>query len=64
MPMTGSIITEIEAINILTGATAYQIAAGGIRGAEGSVRLHITGTPDQIKNVQKILSEIKGEPPY
>jgi len=64
MPMTGIIITEIEAITILTGASAYQIAAGGIRGAEGSVRLHITGTPEQVNNVQQIFSEIKNEPPF
>jgi len=64
MPMTGIIITEIEAVNILTGASAYQIAAGGVRGAEGSVRLHITGTPDQVNNAQQIFSEIKNEPPF
>ena len=64
MPMTGIIITEIEAIQILTGATAYQIAAGGIRGAEGSVRLHITGTPEQLNNAKIIISEIENEPPF
>lgn len=62
MPMTGIIITEIEAINILIGASAYQIAAGGIRGAEGSVRLHVTGTSEQINNLKRIFSEIENEP--
>ncbi len=64
MPMTGIIITEIEAIQILTGADAYQIAAGGIRGAEGAVRLHIMGTHDQVDNAKKIFSEIENEPPF
>lgn len=64
MPMTGFIITEIEAIIILTGASAHQIAAGGIRGAEGAVRLHISGTSEQINNVKRIFSEIENEPPY
>jgi hypothetical protein len=64
MPMTGIIITEIEAINILSGATAYQVAAGGIRGAEGSVRLHIAGTTDQINTMKKILVDIENEPPF
>jgi len=64
MPMTGVIITEIEAINILTGALAHQIAAGGIRGAEGSVRLNITGTSEQINNVKRIFSKIENEPPF
>ncbi len=64
MPMTGIIITEIEAINILTGSSAYQIASGGIRGAEGAVRLHINGTYEQINNVKRILAEIENEPPF
>lgn len=64
MPMTGIIITEIEAVKILSGATAYQIAAGGIRGAEGSVRLHIAGTSEQISTMKKILTEIENEPPF
>jgi hypothetical protein len=34
--LTGEIITELEAIHVLTGVTAFQCGAGGI-GAEGSV---------------------------
>ncbi len=64
MPMTGIIVTEIEAIFILSGASAYQIASGGVRGAEGAVRLHIEGTIDQIGDIKKILVEIENEPPY
>ena len=64
MPMTGIIITEIEALNILTGASSYQIASGGIRGSEGSIRLHIAGTAEQINSVKRIISEIENEPPY
>ena len=64
MPMTGIIITEIEAIQILTGAAACQVAAGGIRGAEGAVRLFISGTHDQVNDAKKIISEIENEPPF
>ena len=64
MPMTGIIITEIEAINILTGASAYQIAAGGIRGAEGSVRLLIDGNPEQISEAKRIIAETENEPSF
>ena len=64
MPMTGIIVTEIEAVKILTGAKAVQIAAGGIRGAEGSVRLLIHGNHDEINAVKSLLSEIEQEPPY
>ena len=55
MPMTGIIVTEIEAINILTGADVYQIAAGGIRSAEGAVRLLVNGTKEQIENTENII---------
>lgn len=61
MPMTGIIVTEIEAIRILSGAESHQIAAGGIRGAEGAVRLLISGTTEQISEVKKILSELENE---
>ena len=64
MPMTGIIITEIEAIRILSGAEAVQIAAGGIRGAEGSVRLLVSGNPDEINTLKSILNEIGDEEPY
>ena len=61
MPMTGTIVTELEAIHILTGAISYQIAAGGIRGAEGAIRLHAHGTPDQLNALKKVLAEIETE---
>lgn len=64
MPMTGTIITEIEAIRILTGAEAVQIAAGGIRGAEGSVRLLVQGSPDEVNAAKALFTELEQEPPY
>ncbi|MFC1691994.1 hypothetical protein ACFL1R_00640 [Candidatus Latescibacterota bacterium] len=64
MPMRGTIVTEIEAFDILTGAQAFQISAGGIRGAEGSVRLLICCTNEQISRVKNIITEIENETPY
>jgi len=64
MPMTGIIITEIEAIELLTGARAYQTASGGVRGAEGSVRLLVGGTPEQLNAVKNLLAELEREEPY
>jgi hypothetical protein len=64
MPLTGTIITEIEAFSILTGARAVQIAAGGIRGAEGSVRFLINGNREEICEVSKIVSALEDEKPY
>jgi hypothetical protein len=64
MPMTGIIVTEIEAIEILTGAHVCQMAAGGIRGAEGAVRLLVYGSSEQITIMKNIISEIEQEKVY
>ncbi len=64
MPMNGIIITEVEAISLLTGANARQTAAGGIRGAEGAVRLLISGDEGQIQGVRELLASLEQEPPY
>lgn len=62
--LTGQIVTELEAINVLTGATAFQCSAGGIGGAEGSVWLVFRGTREQVNNALKLVHSIQGEPPY
>ncbi len=63
-PVNGHIFTEIEAIKTLTGADAVPIGAGGIAGAEGSVRLLISGTREQLDEAEKIIASIRGEPPF
>ena len=62
--LTGEIVTELEAIKILTGATAFQTCAGGICGAEGAVWLVFRGTRDQVKKALELAKSIQGEPPY
>jgi hypothetical protein len=62
--LTGDIVTELEAVKILTGATAFQSSAGGVAGAEGGVWLVIRGTKEQVSNALKLIQSIKGEPPY
>ncbi len=39
LPVSGEIFTELDAIDLLTGASAQLVAAGGVCGAEGSVWL-------------------------
>jgi hypothetical protein len=62
--LSGEIVTELEAINILTGAKAFQCSAGGIGGAEGSVWLVFRGTRDQVAKALKLVQSIQGEPPF
>lgn len=62
--LTGEIVTELEAVKILTGATAFQSSAGGISGAEGGVWLVFRGTKEQVTKALNLVNSIQGEPPY
>jgi len=63
VPIFGTVITEIEAIKILTSGEAIPIAAGGIGGGEGSIVLLLKGIDSEVKQAIKIIEKIKGEPP-
>lgn len=63
-PIDGQIFTEIEAVQLLSGARAALIAAGGIAGAEGSVRLSVWGAADQLDRAEAAIEDILGEPPF
>jgi len=63
MPLPGELFTEFDAIQILTGAEACLLAAGGIYGAEGSAWLGISGTEKQIQAVGDLIECIANEPP-
>jgi hypothetical protein len=63
-PITGIIFTEIEALEILCGVQATLISAGGVAGAEGSVRLLIEGIDEDIEAAVELVKSIKGEPRY
>jgi hypothetical protein len=56
------IMTEIDAIGLLTGACAMQIAAGGVMGAEGAVWLTAFGTENEVRQVQELIDSVQGEP--
>lgn len=61
LPIRNSyVITEIEAINILSNATAFPIASGGLVGAEGAITLVIKGRNEQIKLINNYINGIKG----
>lgn len=64
LPVAGEIVTEIEAISILTGAKAEQVAGGGVSGAEGSIWLAVTGSSEQMELAQKLLNSVIREPNF
>jgi hypothetical protein len=56
----GKVVTELKAIEILTGATAIPIAAGGVDGAEGAITLVVSGEDNQVKQAITYVEEAKG----
>lgn len=64
MTVTGDIITEIEALNILAGVTVRHMASGGVGGAEGAVWLSIEGSKQALERTSSIIDTIRGEPPW
>jgi hypothetical protein len=62
-PVFGEIFTEIEALALLFGVDAIPTAAGGLAGAEGSVRLVLLGEKDDVRDAVAFVESIQGEPP-
>ncbi len=62
LPVSGEILTELEAVSLLTGAKAELVAGGGVGGAEGSIRLCIAGDPKQEDEAETLLKSVSLEP--
>lgn len=63
-PTPGQVFTEIEAVQLLIGAKAELIAAGGVGGAEGSCWLAVSGTETQEEATEKLLASVASEPAF
>jgi len=63
LAMPGEVITELPAVGMLTEASARLIGGGGVYGAEGAVRLGITGQPAHVEAAVKLLESLADEPP-
>ena len=59
---TGLVVTEIEALKIISGVEAKLIASGGIGGSEGAVVIAAKGEEEQVKKAVDIVRSVKGEP--
>jgi hypothetical protein len=64
LPVPGEVITELDAVTQLTGATAALIAAGGIGGAEGCVWLGISGSETEMAAASALVKSVADEPPF
>lgn len=56
----GETVNELDAIQILSGAKAVPMAAGGLGGAEGAITLIIKGKDDQVKKAIECIEQSKG----
>ena len=57
---TGVTVTEVRAIEILSGASAIPIASGGLGGAEGAITLVLKGKADEVKKALDFVEQSKG----
>ncbi len=63
MPMPGDTFTELDAIELLSGASAKLVAAGGIYGAEGSVWIAVSGERGRVAAAEELIKSVASEPP-
>ncbi len=62
MVLPGETFTELDAIEMLTGAAARLVAAGGIYGAEGSLWITVRGTAEQEQAAANLVNSVAAEP--
>ena len=63
-PIEGEIVTELEALELLTGCEAHQISAGGVCGAEGASWFAVWGTAPEVAACKALVEGIQGEPGF
>ena len=61
--LLGKVVTEIQALAVLTGVKAYHLASGGVGGSEGAVVLALEGDEKTVEKAFELVKSIKGEPP-
>ncbi len=60
VPLWGRVITETDAVSMITGVKATMIGAGGVLGGEGSSTFIMQGEKRQVKRAWEIVQSIKG----
>jgi hypothetical protein len=62
IPLTGTVVTETDAISILAKVNCTVIGAGGIIGGEGSTTFVMEGSPEEIQKAWEAIRSVKGMP--
>ena len=64
IPLTSfKVVTEIEALESLSGVKATAVAGGGLGGSEGSRSFVVEGTDEQVKKAFSVVMQVHDEPP-
>lgn len=63
LPVPGKIFTELDVIELLTGAEPCLIAGGGILGVEGAYWLGVSGSEEQIEAAAASIKAVSDEAP-
>lgn len=64
MPVVSAkVVTEIQALEILTGVHAIHVSSGGVGGSEGAVVIALEGSDETVKRAFDLVKSVKGEPP-
>ncbi len=64
LPVSGNVITELQAIQLICGAEAELVAGGGVCGAEGSCWIAVSGTEEQLNRADELLKHANHEPNF
>ncbi len=59
-PCKGKVVTELVALEMLTGVTSVPISAGGLGGAEGALTLVMKGDDEAVRKAIDIIEGLKG----
>jgi len=64
IPLTSfTVVTEIQALETLSGVKAIAVAGGGIGGCEGSRAFVVEGTEEEVKKAFSFVKKVHDEPP-
>ena len=59
--VNATVVTELQALQLLTGVKATHVASGGVGGDEGAVTIVIEGTDERVAAAMELIERIKGE---
>ncbi len=62
LPLFGRVVTEKEALELLTGAAVTVIGAGGLGGAEGATAMVVEGSDAQVDKAFALIAAQAGRP--